>query len=106
MLKKIHRLPIQSTLTKRWRSSDESQWFSIKAFPSSQKTPRFGIIIGKKVSPKAVERNRIKRAIASACQPLLESVSITDFLIIAKPAIKECTKEAITEAIKKSFNKL
>lgn len=96
MLAKKYRLPIQSVVEKNGRVV-KTPFFLIKVFPSQFPYSRFGIIISKKVAPKAAARNKIKRIIFSALNP--DRKPAKDFLIIAGPKIKELSKKQIIEHV-------
>jgi len=69
---------------------------------------RFGIIVGKKVSKKAVERNKIKRQIRAIIRSKkLEKIKQGyDCLIIALPKIKLTNYQTIEKSITNNFIKL
>ena len=102
MLAKKYRLPIQSVIGKNGESF-KTPFFLVKKFPGGFPYPRFGVIISKKVSDKATERNRLKRIIFSAIESFLaeqkNKLPAKDFLIIVSPKIKELEKEKIIEQI-------
>lgn len=99
MLAKKYRLPIQSVIGKKEWGKLKTPFFLIKIFSNQFSYARFGIIISKKVAPKATARNRIKRIIFSACNP--KENAGKDFLIIANPKIKELGKEEIKKLLNK-----
>lgn len=107
MLAKKFRLPVQSVIGKNGEIV-KAPFFLIKAFPGKFLYPRFGVIISRKVSVKATERNRLKRIIFSAVENFLtEQKNVLpvnkDFLIILSPKIKELEKEKIIEQISLCF---
>ena len=70
------------------------------------KEVRVGVIINKKVSKKAVVRNKIKRRIYNSIKKKLSKIEKGfDFLIIAKPEIKEKSFFEIDKIINKSLKK-
>ena len=68
MLSKKYRLPIQEFLLKRAQIK-RSPYFTVKIFDTALPYSRFGVIISKKIAPKATTRNRLKRLIFSRCYP-------------------------------------
>lgn len=67
---------------------------------SKFKFPRFAIIISKKVSKKAVDRNRIKRIIREAIILNLNKISTNnDYLIIAKQSSLKLTNNEIRREV-------
>jgi ribonuclease P protein component len=61
----------QNRINKEWEYKklfdkgkfSKSKFFIIRYIPLSKPDSRFGIIVGKKVTPGAVDRNRIKRRV-------------------------------------------
>jgi ribonuclease P protein component len=93
MLPKKNRLPIQDFVAKR-ASVRKNASFTVKTFPAALPYGRCGVIISKKVSPKATERNKIKRAVYAAVAPyVLPPAAARDMLIIVQ-------KGAIIEELK------
>ena len=66
MLSKKQRLPIQQFVDKK-AEVRRSPYFTVKTFATTLPYSRFGVVISKKVSPKATERNRLKRLIFAQC---------------------------------------
>jgi|SRR3990167_10826702 len=102
MLKKKHRLPIQFFL-KRNGFTTKSRFFLLKEFISNQSENRLGVIISKKVSKLATQRNKIKRAIFSFFQLHKSSPQLRDFLIIVMAGAAELGKNEIISELKKLF---
>jgi len=101
LLAKKYRLPIQSVIGKNARVI-KTPFFLFKIFPSRFSYSRFGIIISKKVAPRATQRNKLKRIIFSACNP--KENPGKDFLMIVSPKIKNLTKEEIIKQLQELFN--
>jgi len=84
MLSKKQRLPIQDFLLAK-ATVRRSPSFTVKTFRTSLPYSRFGVVISKKVAPKATERNRIKRQIFSLLAPYAASPeNPRDVLIIVQ----------------------
>lgn len=102
MLAKHHRLPtgtylprqgaiIQSAVVIRFRQNNLS-------------LSRFGFLVSKKVSKKAVERNLVRRRLQACAQELLPTiVSGYDVLVLAQPSSVELSKQDLCEQIRKAF---
>ena len=91
MLPKKQRLPIAEFLSKTAQIRRNAS-FTVKIFASSLPYSRYGVVISKKVLPKATGRNRIKRQIFAHCRTLTGSAH--DVLIIVQ-------KGAIIEELQK-----
>lgn len=62
--------------------------------------PRVGVIISKKISKKAVVRNRIKRVVYDSVRKFLEEVSKENTLVfLAKKPVAEATSEEVSSDI-------
>jgi ribonuclease P protein component len=71
--------------------------------PASGLNPsRFGIVIGKKVSKRAVVRNRIKRRLKGALRELIEQMRPGRLVtIVCRSVITECKYDEILRELKK-----
>ena len=63
MLAKKYKLPIREFFIQKAKFLGKSPYFGIKIRQNNLKYSRFGVIVGKKVFPKAASRNKIKRII-------------------------------------------
>jgi len=79
MLAKKYRLPIQEFVKKSGKSY-KSRHFLLKIFYSKGAHSRFGIVISKKVSPKAIARNKIKRRTFDFFGRYIAKLPIEDYL--------------------------
>lgn len=87
MLKKINRLPKGSF---KGNILISSPFYLLKIAKNGKPFSRFGFVVSKKVSKKAVERNRIKRELRSFIHERLpKTVSGFDFLFISKKPIED-----------------
>lgn len=66
MLPKVYRLPHSSRLPRG--SSYKHPNFLLKIAANHQETPRFGVIISKKIDKRAVMRNRMRRLLHTFIQ--------------------------------------
>jgi ribonuclease P protein component len=67
-----------------------------------QLNSRFGIVIGKKVSKRAVVRNRIKRRIKGALRELIIRIRPGKLVtIVCRSVITECEYDEILRELKK-----
>jgi ribonuclease P protein component len=80
--------------------------FFLKISSTSNKDSRIGFVVSKKISKKAVERNKIKRRLREALRYALPSLKNSfDIVCVALPNIKTNTfkeiKQEIEEALKR-----
>jgi ribonuclease P protein component len=85
-----------------------SRHFILRAFPANTNsatepiTTKIGISVSRKVSKKAVERNRIKRQIRTVFRTLLPRISSPWLIVIVvKPEAKECKYEHFLRELEK-----
>lgn len=98
MLAKANRLTKDKEFEKTFRRGRSSydQTTGAKAIKNDLKINRFGIIVGRKVSKKACDRNRIKRQIRAIIRKKIDLMkSGSDVLVIVSP-----------EALNKPFSDL
>ena len=69
--------------------STNSKNFYIKAVPNQLEHPRFGIVVSKKVSKKAVIRNKTKRRVREAAKKSLDSWKNVDLVFYIKNKLVE-----------------
>lgn len=83
-----------------------NQLMGIKVAQNTLGINRFGIMVGNKVSKKAVVRNQIKRRIRAQLRPLSASLNIGyDVVIITLPPIKEADFAEIEKTLVNCFKK-
>jgi ribonuclease P protein component len=81
--------------------------FSLNFLPNRTQNSRLGFVISKKVEPKAVKRNLIKRRFRAAAARLYDSLpSGYDVVVNIKPKAKEVEFKAIEQEIKNAFTKI
>lgn len=82
----------------------------LKAKPSTKQASRFGIVISKQVSKKAVERNRLRRLLGEALKKEQDSLpSPHDIVLVALPGFSvpdlEGARSVVSQLIEKLFPK-
>ncbi len=81
MFKKKFRLPPDKLKPEK---SFTSSLFVLKIAQNEKKGPRFGIVVSKNISKKAVSRNKIKRMFRRSIEENLNENDNRDFLFIVK----------------------
>lgn len=107
MLKKIHRINKTRDFQRVYRTGKtvHSPALVIKFL----KSPKFraAFVVNKKVSKKAVERNRIKRAVREEIRLKRENLEVGDYMLVAKPAAVSCSnkdlRSGLLQALKKAY---
>lgn len=84
-----------------------SKEMGIKILENQTEQIRLAIMVGTKVSKKAVERNKFKRAIKEAIRNKKDFFNKGyDLVVIAFPAIKDLDTKNITKDIEKKLKQL
>ncbi len=105
MLKKTNRINKTRDLQKVYRSGKtlHTPALVIK-FAKSEKI-RTGFVVSKKISKKAVERNRIKRALREQMRLAIPFLETGDYMLVAKPAAASYKNKELTLQLQNCFKK-
>ena len=109
MLAKANRLTKDKEFTKTFRKGRSSydSIVGVKIIKNNLQINRFGIIVGRKVSKKAVERNRIKRQIRAIIRQKIELMKIgSDVLLIITPEALTVSFRDLEKSVYLNFKKL
>jgi ribonuclease P protein component len=60
--------------------------------------PRLGLAVSRKVDPRAVGRNRIKRVLRDAFRQQRATLAAGDYVVVARPGASGCTGEELRAA--------
>lgn len=102
MLAKHYRLPSGTYLPRHGAIIQPS--IVIRFRQNNLPLSRFGFLVSKKVSKKAVERNTIRRRLQACVQECLSSVvSGYDVLIVAQPSSIDQSKQELCDQVIKAF---
>lgn len=108
MLSKEHRLRKERDFDRVFKKGEKvfSHPFSLRCIDNGLPVSRFAVVVGGRVSKKAVERNRVRRRIREQIRPLLPSLrSGKDVSLSALPAAKGLSSAELGAALKKAFKK-
>ncbi|MBZ1356643.1 MAG: ribonuclease P protein component [Candidatus Nealsonbacteria bacterium] len=79
----------------------------IKFIKNDLNNNRFGFIVSKKVSKKAVRRNRIKRVLREQVRSIIQDMSVGwDVIIIARPKISENKSSDVNQILGGVFKRI
>lgn len=73
----------------RKKKSVHGRFFSIHAISNTSGFARFGVVVSRKVSKRAVQRNRIKRQIRESFRLIHPTLSSNDYVVVSKPGTAE-----------------
>ncbi|MHB1352320.1 MAG: ribonuclease P protein component [Thiobacillus sp.] len=64
-----------------------TDYLMVMAHPNAVGRPRLGMVVGKRLLPRAVDRNRVKRCVRESFRQVLGELPACDFVVrlIAKP---------------------
>jgi len=81
------------------RQSAHNAYFGIYAMKNPLGHARVGLVVSKKVSKKAVVRNRIKRQIREAFRLQQRQLGAIDFVVVAKAPLSAIAFDSIVEPL-------
>lgn len=102
MPKKIIRLSRDKDFNNVWKNGRSAfdKILGVKQAANNSAASRFGITVGLKVSPKAVERNRVKRLLRAAIKNNLEKIKPgLDIVVVAMPPARESGAKALEASL-------
>lgn len=109
MLPKENRLTKKKDFERVFRRGKglKEKFLIIKVLGNNLKVSRFGFIVSKKISKKAVLRNKIKRRLRESVRPKLNQIRQgIDVAVIACPEIGEKNFREIEEITSKLLEKI
>jgi ribonuclease P protein component len=105
MLKKTNRINKTRELQKVYRSGKTMHTPALVIkFVQGPKT-RVGLVVSKKISKKAVERNRIKRALREKMRRGLPELITGDYMLVAKPSAASYKGKELSSQLEISLKK-
>lgn len=106
MLPKTHRFPLHFSGKNQLQGRKiHSPHLTIIYALNPHKHLRLGVIISKKISVLAVDRNRLKRQLHQTIRKYLKLSTPIDILIIPKPSITQLTYPQLEVVIKEIVSK-
>ncbi len=108
MLAPCHRLRKEKDFENVFRKGEKvkGNFVYLKFAPNNLSESRFGIVVSKKVSLKAVERNKIKRKLREAIKELLPFAKTGfDVVLLVTPSFPVGRKGSYLPLVKSLFEK-
>ena len=110
MLKKTQRISTTRELQKVYRLGKPAHTPALVVKFVSKKQPgvisRTAFVVSKRVSKKAVDRNRIKRVLRDAIRLSLPQLPVGDYMVILKPLALLKTNAELREDLHKALEKI
>ena len=109
MLSKENRLKKKKDFEKLFKdgASFQEKFLALKINKNNLNNNRFGFIVSKKVSKKAVVRNKIKRQFREIVRKGINNYQKGfDVAVIALPGVELKTFEEVSQALERAFKKI
>ena len=105
MLKKLHRINKTRELQRVYRSGKtmHTPALVIKFVPALK--TRIAFVVSTKISKKAVERNRIKRAVREQMRISMDSLAKGEYMLVAKVGAHKFKSAELREQMMYTFKK-
>lgn len=106
-LPRARRLPRGADFDALYRSGAviHSPFFVLRARPNPAAGPRWGFAVSKRVSKRAVDRNRLRRLLAEAVAAQGGHVPAADYVVNAKSRALEASYSDLRDAIRGSVQR-
>ncbi len=89
----------QYTEVLRKGQTQRNPLFIMVSLPNNRTTARLGITVSKKVSKRAVERNRLKRLVRETFRHCQQELQNNDFVIIARIKAREADNQTVRKTL-------
>jgi len=86
------------------RSADQD--FTILSRSNDLGWARLGLVVSRKVSPRAVERNRIKRMVRESFRQHQDQLGQLDLVVIGKPAAAARSRTELTRSLERHWSRI
>lgn len=80
--------------------------FTLRWSASSAACARLGLAVSRKVSPRAVERNRIKRTVRESFRQVHAELPTVDLLVIARGSAAASANHLLREDLQRAWSRL
>jgi len=86
------------------RRSIGNDWFRIHHAPGAQ--PRLGLAVSRRVAPRAVDRNRIRRQVRETFRQARPGLVAADFVVLARPPARNATRAQLRAALNQLWQRM
>ncbi len=80
--------------------------FSVFAIANNLPHGRIGLAVSKKVSLRAVDRNRIKRHVRESFRSCQENLAGLDVVVMANPAARQSAPQALRDSLNQHWERI
>lgn len=81
------------------------RYFTLLAAPNGPE-PRLGLAISRRVAPRAVDRNRLKRLLRETFREQRERLPAVDVVAMARPAARHADSRELTAALQRLWRRM
>lgn len=89
-----------------FKCCSRDKYFAVYACPNNEQVPRLGLVVSRRVSPRAVDRNRIKRQIREDFRLSVTGHNDLDYVVVARNAVLKETGAAIRASLQQHWKRL
>jgi len=88
------------------KCNSRDKFFIVYACPNNEKVSRLGLVVSRRVSTRAVDRNRIKRQIREDFRQSVTKLENLDYVVVARNAALKETGAAIRASLQQHWKQL
>lgn len=82
------------------------KYFAVYACPNNEQMSRLGLVVSRRVSNRAVDRNRIKRQIREDFRQSVTELENLDYVVVARNAALKETGAVISASLQQHWKRL
>lgn len=86
--------------------NSRDKYFTVFACPNNEQTPRLGLVVSRRVSPRAVDRNRIKRQVREDFRLSVAALENLDYVVVARNAARDENGAGIRASLQQHWKRL
>lgn len=86
------------------RRSIGNEWFRVHFAPAA--LPRLGLAVSRRVAPRAVDRNRIRRQVRETFRQVRPDLVAADFVVLARPAARGASRSELRAALNQLWQRM
>ncbi|MEE4330832.1 MAG: ribonuclease P protein component [Wenzhouxiangella sp.] len=86
------------------RRAIANDWFRVHFAPGDE--PRLGLAVSRRVAPRAVDRNRIRRQIRETFRHMRPELIAADFVVLARPPARTASRAELRAALNQLWQRM
>ncbi len=84
-------------------SSSRDRYFTVLSAGNELTHPRLGLAVSRKVSPRAVDRNRIRRVVRESFREHQYDLPACDLVVMARPAARDADNGQLRNSLERHW---